>query len=295
MKKQTTRSTTSNSLGNSTGVSGAPRRGRGAAKKNLNSDSPITSSPEDAQENDSKVSGNNASHNSTKAPETSSSVQVHALKDLYQTLFGEFSKLAEDAQQKLKQVEALEASLAQSPSLNLSPNSLKMPAIATTSESAPADSSNSSDEQESDEQESEALKPRGRRGGRPKSVPSAATISKSESSDPTEAPKRRGRQPAVKTESEAPRRRGGMKLIKPYQDSTMLDALQKALEERKGSVVSADTLVEALYGDQLKPDQFKLAKDRVTKSLSKGKIENRWDRVPDKIGCYTIAMKLLEL
>jgi hypothetical protein len=127
MKKQTTCSTANSAAKTSTGVSGAPKRGRGAAKKNLNSDALKTS----ALENNPKV-----------LEETSS---VNALKNLYQTLYDEFSRLAEDAHQKLQQVEALESSLGQSAGLNLRFPSPENPAIATSeSNSVSSSSSNKS-------------------------------------------------------------------------------------------------------------------------------------------------------
>jgi hypothetical protein len=291
MKKTTTRATTTTA----TGTSGAPRRGRGAARKPINTDAPKTTTTVGAT---SGVSESNTTNNSIKNPETNSSVS--ALKEVYQSLYSEFARLAEDARNKLAHVEALELVLVQPSSFNLTIPSLELPAGTLEVESVSANSTSpispsAASVESASANVSEPAKPRGRRGGRPKSVPTIDSVASKPAA--TEAPKRRGRQPKVvaKVETETPRRRGGLKLIKPYQDNTMLDALEKALEDRKGITVSADTLVEALYGEQLKPEQFKLAKDRVTKSLSKGKIENRWDRVPDKIGCYTISMKLLEL
>ncbi|MDX1977163.1 MAG: hypothetical protein SFT94_05775 [Pseudanabaenaceae cyanobacterium bins.68] len=211
-----------------------------------------------------------------------------ALKDVYLALHSEFSRLAADARTKLEHITNLEKVLGTSSSLTLSLPQFQSQAVAPiqsetvgilASSLASEVKDNGFDAVAASELAPDLPRPRGRR---PK-VKIEGEIK----------PVKRGRQPKV--EGETPRKRGVLKLVKPYQDSTMLDALQLALEERKGSVVSADTLVEVLYGDQLRPDQYKLAKDRVTKSLSKGKIENRWDRVPDKIGCYTIAMKLLEL
>jgi hypothetical protein len=271
MPRTTTRATNTSAT---SGVT-APKRGRGPTKKTTNPDSATVAS---------------SANNSAKAPETNASVS--ALREVYQSLYSEFARLAEDARKKLAHIESLELVLVQPTPFNLNLSSLDsaVPAEVDTIST----NSNNSFSSFSPEDSSENLVPRARKGGRPKSV-TAVVATKPES---TEAPKaKRGRQPkatTTKVEAETPRRRGGLKLIKPYQDSTMLDALESALEDRKGTPVSADTLVEALYGE-LKPDQFKLAKDRVTKSLSKGKIENRWDRVPDKIGCYTISMKLLEL
>lgn len=89
------------------------------------------------------------------------------------------------------------------------------------------------------------------------------------------------------------RRNSTLKFIKPYQDKTMLGAIQQVLQERKGKVVTIDETVQTLYGD-LKSDLYKVAKERVMKSLSKGKQEGMWESVPNKLGCYTLAIKSLK-
>jgi hypothetical protein len=48
-----------------------------------------------------------------------------------------------------------------------------------------------------------------------------------------------------------------------------------------------------LYG-ALSDDQYRVAKDRGTKSLSKGKIDDKWDRVPSQLGFYTLSVASLK-
>lgn len=82
---------------------------------------------------------------------------------------------------------------------------------------------------------------------------------------------------------------GGLKMRAPYQGSTMMSAIAKILQERKGEFVNADMVVKTLYGD-LPSETYRIVKDRVTKSLSKGKIDGLWERVPDQAGYYTLSM-----
>ncbi|MFN5854869.1 MAG: hypothetical protein ACK456_03045 [Pseudanabaenaceae cyanobacterium] len=89
-----------------------------------------------------------------------------------------------------------------------------------------------------------------------------------------------------------PRRAGrssSLAMRGPYQGNTLTEAIAKILQERKGEFVTADSIVKALYGD-LSNDTFRLAKDRVTKNLSKGKLDGLWERVPHQLGYYTLSM-----
>jgi hypothetical protein len=83
-------------------------------------------------------------------------------------------------------------------------------------------------------------------------------------------------------------RNGKLRMKDSYQGKTMLDAIGMVLRANVGKAVSADNVVNSLYG-ALSDDQFRVAKDRVTKSLSKGKIDAMWDRVPNQLGVYTIS------
>jgi hypothetical protein len=78
-----------------------------------------------------------------------------------------------------------------------------------------------------------------------------------------------------------------------YQGNTLTDAIEKVLQERKGEFVNADSVVKALYGD-LSLENFRQAKDRVTKNLSKGKLDGKWERVPHQLGYYTLSMSAVK-
>jgi len=74
-----------------------------------------------------------------------------------------------------------------------------------------------------------------------------------------------------------------------YRGQTLLSAIAQVLKSLEGQKVNADTVVKELHGE-LPPDLLRIAKERVTKNLSKGKIENKWDSVPDQTGLYTFSM-----
>jgi len=78
-----------------------------------------------------------------------------------------------------------------------------------------------------------------------------------------------------------------------FQGLTLLLAIAQVLKSYEGQKVNADTVVKELHGD-LSPDLFRIAKERVTKNLSKGKIEKLWDSVPEQTGLYTFSLSKLK-
>jgi len=75
-------------------------------------------------------------------------------------------------------------------------------------------------------------------------------------------------------------------LLSKFTGETLTSAVAKVLEDRRGKEVGIEEVVTALYG-KIGSEEFKVAKDRVTKNLSKGKVSGLWERVPEKIGYYT--------
>lgn len=80
-----------------------------------------------------------------------------------------------------------------------------------------------------------------------------------------------------------------LKMVKAYERLTMHEAIAQVLQ-RQGGAVDTDTVVYELYG-KLDGEEFKVAKDRVTKSLSKGKQLGKWYRIPDRAGVYTASLE----
>lgn len=113
---------------------------------------------------------------------------------------------------------------------------------------------------------------------------------------PTKASKVNARKAEDAPKSEQPKRSGRMSslVMRPlYHGNTLTDAIEKVLQERKGEFVNADSVVKALYGD-LSMENFRQAKDRVTKNLSKGKLDGKWERVPNQLGYYTLSMSAVK-
>jgi hypothetical protein len=77
-----------------------------------------------------------------------------------------------------------------------------------------------------------------------------------------------------------------LNFLSEYKGETLTSAVQRILEERRGEEVGIEEVVTALYGN-IDIERFKVAKDRVTKNLSKGKVTGLWDRVDNKSGFYT--------
>ncbi len=113
---------------------------------------------------------------------------------------------------------------------------------------------------------------------------------------PKVAPKASKKAEAEAARAPQPKKSGRMSslVMRPlYQGNTLTDAIEKVLQERKGEFVNADSVVKALYGD-LSVENFRQAKDRVTKNLSKGKLDGKWERVPNQLGYYTLSMSAVK-
>jgi hypothetical protein len=84
-----------------------------------------------------------------------------------------------------------------------------------------------------------------------------------------------------------------VELLSQYQGMNRIEALSKVLTAHIGTVLHLDFIVWELYGE-LEPLQFKVIKSRVGSSLTQGVEQNRWARVPDSPGCYTLDLSLVE-
>jgi outer membrane biosynthesis protein TonB len=124
-----------------------------------------------------------------------------------------------------------------------------------------------------------------------------AVATKATKATPVKAtPKASKKAEAESSKASQPKKSGRMSslVMRPlYQGNTLTDAIEKVLQERKGEFVNADSVVKALYGD-LSAENFRQAKDRVTKNLSKGKLDGKWERVPNQLGYYTLSMSAVK-
>jgi ribosomal protein L12E/L44/L45/RPP1/RPP2 len=172
---------------------------------------------------------------------------VQELREHYQKIVNEYGKVVDNARSQLERIEAFLQDL----------SGLKLP--------SPASSKNSST--------TTAPKASASRAAKAKLAKSQATA--------TKKPKA-----AIAKTGRGRKKKVSLKLQGDYQKLTLIAAIAKVLEAREGKIVNADEVVKALYGE-LKPNDHKVAKDRVTKNLSKGKTEGRWARLPDQLGAYT--------
>ena len=69
------------------------------------------------------------------------------------------------------------------------------------------------------------------------------------------------------------------------------DAILTVLQANPETVFHNDNVVRAIYGE-LEENLLRIAKDRVTKELSRGYKLGRWQRLDNKPGCYTFSKQL---
>lgn len=124
----------------------------------------------------------------------------------------------------------------------------------------------------------------------PKATKAAKTVAPSPKASPKAAKKSA---PAIEPQPKKSGRMSSLVMRPLYEGNTLTDAIEKVLQERKGEFVNADSVVKALYGD-LSVENFRQAKDRVTKNLSKGKLDAKWERVPNQLGYYTLSMSAVK-
>ncbi len=81
-------------------------------------------------------------------------------------------------------------------------------------------------------------------------------------------------------------------LLPPYQHLNKSEAVEKLLQENIGSILHVDYIVRSLYG-QLESESFKVERQKIYETMSKGVAKGFWDKVPNQPGCYTIDLKLV--
>ncbi|MBD2504592.1 hypothetical protein [Anabaena azotica] len=97
---------------------------------------------------------------------------------------------------------------------------------------------------------------------------------------------------AQQTENE-PRSLGEIPMRDEYKGLSRIEAVQKLLQKRPGSICHVDFVLRALY-DELEPDVIKIVRGRVQSTLTQGKNSGLWFLVPGKPGYYTIDLESLK-
>ncbi len=79
----------------------------------------------------------------------------------------------------------------------------------------------------------------------------------------------------------------------PYRGQSVKAALASLLEANPGKIYSIDDFIGFLFG-YVEPNQKGRVRASVSKGLSEGKQEGRFERVLGSSGCYTLSMSLLK-
>lgn len=240
----------------------------------------------------------------SKTASKAEELALEALRSHYLDQVAEYEQLATSARSQLDHVEALMNPILATPVRHFDTASIKP----SKSPSSPA-SNSKPDSKANSKANSKATTASG-----PVATPPPASAPAKPAKTPkpaAKAPKMaaitkapgKGKRAAIAVEKQAtaPKaaskgkggRSGKLKMKDTYAGQTMLDAIGMVLQANAGKAVSADSVVNSLYG-VLSDDQFRIAKDRVTKSLSKGKIDDKWDRVPNQLGVYTLSLSSLK-
>jgi hypothetical protein len=240
---------------------------------------------------------------------------LEALRNHYQDQVTEYEQAATSARSQLDHIQALLFHISVAPVRSFNTSSLKPAQTKSSAPSSPvATPAAEPREPAAPTKTAKTVKPA--KTTKPANVKAAKLVAKTakpaakpaKTAAITKAPAGRGKRAgiAVAEKVEAPKatskkgktkdkggRNGKLKMKDSYLGKTMLDAIGMVLKANTGKAVSADSVVNSLYG-ALSDDQFRVAKDRVTKSLSKGKIDEMWDRVPNQLGVYTISASSLK-
>lgn len=81
-------------------------------------------------------------------------------------------------------------------------------------------------------------------------------------------------------------------MLKAYEGQFLIDALTSFFRQHPGKVFSVAQVIAELYGD-IDAEDIKEVKSKVLNELSRGYRIGRFDRIPDKVGFYTLDTQLV--
>jgi len=81
-------------------------------------------------------------------------------------------------------------------------------------------------------------------------------------------------------------------ILPRYQNLSLIGAVETVVRENQGQILTPDKVAKELYGE-LKGYALTKAKAKVGKTLWHGAKQGLWQRVPDKLGCYTWDLSLV--
>ena len=92
-----------------------------------------------------------------------------------------------------------------------------------------------------------------------------------------------------------PSRRGKSDDMLPrYNHLSLTAAVEVVVNEHPGEVITTEKVAKVLYGEDIEGRALIKAKDRIGKTLWGGATQGRWQRIPGRLGCYTLSLKTLK-
>lgn len=92
-----------------------------------------------------------------------------------------------------------------------------------------------------------------------------------------------------------PSRRGRSDDMLPrYNHLSLTAAVEVVVNEHPGEVMTTEKVAKVLYGEDIDGRALIKAKDRIGKTLWGGATQGRWQRIPGRLGCYTLSLKTLK-
>ncbi len=89
------------------------------------------------------------------------------------------------------------------------------------------------------------------------------------------------------------RSRSSEEMLPRFHRMSLTAAVETVVQDRPGEVLTTEKVAKALHGEDIDGRALTKAKDRIGKILWGGATQNRWQRVPGKLGCYTLDLKQL--
>ncbi|WP_250126436.1 hypothetical protein [Chroococcidiopsis sp. CCMEE 29] len=91
-----------------------------------------------------------------------------------------------------------------------------------------------------------------------------------------------------KHQGQKSKRKSKDEILPRYQNLSLIGAVETVVRENQGQILTTEKVAKELYGE-LKGYALTKAKAKVGKTLWHGAKQRLWQRVPDKLGCYTLV------
>jgi hypothetical protein len=94
-----------------------------------------------------------------------------------------------------------------------------------------------------------------------------------------------------KRQEQKSKRKSKDEILPRYQNLSLIDAVETVVRENQGQILTPDKVTRELYGDELEGYALTKAKAKVGKTLWHGAKQGLWQRVPQKLGQYTLNLR----